>query len=249
MPGVKTTGFAQGLFEISSTKKERLGTLRVEPDGRVFAYAKAGSTALAAGKLNVSSAPSATSTDETVATSAAVGDYSLSVTFGGAKTANLYADGYLWINDDTGEGHVYRVKNHAAGTTAVVINLEDPIRVAVTAGSGTASCYPNPQDGVVVLPAATAAAVGAPAGFAPTVVTASYYFWHLVKGPTAALVSGTVVLGNEVYGDFTASTGVEGAVIPGSTLAMQIIGGCVGVCLVVNATTEYSFINARISGY
>ena len=70
-----------------------------------------------------------------------------------------------------------------------------------------------------------------------------------MKGPTAALVSGTVVLGNEVYGDFTGSTGVEGAVIPGSTLAMQIIGGCVGVVLVVNATTEYSLINARISGY
>ena len=48
---MKTVGFAQGLYEVSSIQKEELGMLRIEPDGRKFRYAKAGAVALSPGKI------------------------------------------------------------------------------------------------------------------------------------------------------------------------------------------------------
>jgi hypothetical protein len=241
--------FGQKWYQQSASQKEELGTLLTLNDGRVFAYAKAGGTALAASKLMLTAAVSSSANDEVVAATSAIGAKSVSVTFGGAMSASAYKDGFLHVNDDTGEGHVYGIKDHAAGTTAVIVHLKDPVRVAITAGAGTVTLTKHPQDGVVVLPAATAAAVGAPAGIPPIPVTASYYFWNQVKGPCAALVHGTIVLGNVVYGDFTASTAVAGALIPASTLAMQVIGGQIGVVLHVNVDAEYALINLSIPGY
>jgi hypothetical protein len=48
MKPLKTQGFAQRLYEQSSTKRETLGRLRFTDDGRAFRYAKAGGT-IAAG--------------------------------------------------------------------------------------------------------------------------------------------------------------------------------------------------------
>ena len=87
------------------------------------------------------------------------------------------------------------IKDHAAGTTAVQVNLKDPIRVAFTAGASTVSCIANAQDGVVVFPTTQTAA---PAGVPPIAVTASYYFWNQVKGPLPVWTYGTVVIGNDV---------------------------------------------------
>lgn len=241
--------FGQKWYQQSASQKEELGTLLTLNDGRVFAYAKAGGTGLAAGKLVLTAAVSSNANDEVVAATSAIGAKTVSVTFGGAQTASTYKDGFLHVNDDTGEGHVYGIKDHAAGTTAVIVHLKCPVRVAITAGAGTVTLTKHPQDGVVVLPATTAAAVGAPVGVPPVAVTASYYFWNQVKGPAAVLTHGTVVLGNVVYGDFTASTGVAGAVIPASTLAMQVIGGQIGTVLHVNIDTEYSLVMLSIPGY
>lgn len=245
----KRGAYAQPLYKASSVQLEELGTPYETNDGRLFVYARAGGTALAVGKINIAAATVATSTDETIAASGAIGAEYVSVTFGGAVTADYYKEGYLHINDDTGEGYVYRVKGHPAGTTAVQVDLDEPVRAAFTAGASTASVTKHPQDGVVVLPAATAASVGILTGVAPIAVTANYYFWHQVKGPAAVLVHGTVVIGNEVYADWTASTGVAGACIPVSTLAMQIIGGRVGTCIKVNADTEYALVMLSIPGY
>ena len=50
---MKRTGFQQGLLQESATAKEMVGTLRITRDGRKFRYAKAGGSALAAGKANI----------------------------------------------------------------------------------------------------------------------------------------------------------------------------------------------------
>jgi len=239
---VKTQGFAQDIYAKSSVQLEALGTLRVLDDGRAFAYARAGAVDLAAGKVTQTAIPSATSTDEVVAASAAVGDMSISVTFGGAVTADFYKDGYLWVNDDTGEGHVYRVRGHAAGTTAVIVNLKDPVRVAITAGAGTVSLIQNPQDLVIVYPTT---GTGAPAGIPPIPVTANYYFWNQVKGPAAVLTDGTIVIGQHVR----VSDGTAGAVEPLDRDGTAEDEAAVGTVLQVNATTEYSLIMLDIPGY
>lgn len=239
---LKTQGFAQDIYAQSANKLEELGTIRILSDGRTFAYARAGATDLAAGKVTQTAIPSANASDETVAASAAVGDMSISVTFGGAVTADFYKDGWLWINDDTGEAHVYRIRSHAAGTAAVIVYLKDPIRVAVTAGAGTVSCIQNPQDLVLVYPTT---GTGAPAGVPPIPVTANYYFWNQVKGPAAVLTDGTVVIGQHVR----VSDGVAGAVEPLDRDGTHENEAEVGTVLAVNANTEYSLINLAIHGY
>ena len=238
---LKTQGFAQDIYKESSVQLEELGTLRILSDGRKFQYARAGATALAAGKVTQTAIPSANASDEVVAASAAVGDMSISVTFGGAVTADFYKDGLLWVNDDTGEGHLYRVRGHAAGTTAVIVYLKDPIRVAVTAGSGTVSLIQNPQDLVIVYPTS---GTGAPAGVPPIPVTANYYFWNQVAGPVPVLTDGTVVIGQHVR----VSDGVAGAVEPLDRDGSDENEAEVGTVLAVNANTEYSLINLAI-GY
>jgi len=238
---LKTQGFAQDIYKESSVQLEELGTLRILSDGRKFQYARAGATALAAGKVTQTAIPSANASDEVVAASAAVGDMSISVTFGGAVTADFYKDGLLWVNDDTGEGHLYRVRGHAAGTTAVIVYLKDPIRVAVTAGSGTVSLIQNPQDLVLVYPTS---GTGAPAGIPPIPVTANCYFWNQVAGPVPVLTDGTVVIGQHVR----VSDAVAGAVEPLDRDGTDENEAEVGTVLAVNANTEYSLINLAI-GY
>jgi hypothetical protein len=238
----KITGWMQDIFQESATQKETLGAVRQLEDGRVFAYAKNAAVALAAGKLTQSAAPSANANDETVAADAAVGDLSVSVTFGGAVTADFYKDGWLWVNDDTGEGHIYQVKTHAAGTTAVIVYLKDPIRVAITAGAGTVSLVQNTQNAVIVAPTTL---TSAPAGVPLIPVTASYYFWNQVKGPCPILIDGTVVIGQHVR----VSDAVAGAVEPLDRDGSDENEPDIGTVLSVNANTEYGLINLAIPGY
>lgn len=232
-----TTAFGiQDPLTISSTQKLPLGAKARLADGRAFVYGKAGASDLAYGLMAMQAAPSANANDEVVAASAAVGDTSISVTFGGAVTANQYAGGYLWVNDDTGEGQVYTVTKHAAGTTGVTVYLGEAIRVAVTAGSGTVSAIVHPCQDLII----GAATAGAPVGVPLVTVTAAYYAWFQVSGPAPVLTSGTVVIGNPVI------LAASGAVAPNTETTFI---AHVGTVLSVNATTEYSLINLAIPGF
>jgi hypothetical protein len=181
-------------------------------------------------------APSANANDEVVAASAAIGDQTISVTFGAAVTANQYQGGFLWVNDDTGEGCMYNIKSHPAGTAGVIVTLVEPIRVAVTAGSGTVSAIVHPCKALII----GAATAGAPVGVPLVTVTAAYYAWFQVAGPAAVLGAGTLVIGNPVI------LAASGAVAPNTETTFI---AHLGVVLAVNATTEYSLINLAIPGF
>ncbi|MCE5336820.1 MAG: hypothetical protein LLG06_19760 [Desulfobacteraceae bacterium] len=235
--------FAQKWYQQSATQKEELDTIMELNDGtgRVFAYALAGATDLAVGKVTQTAVATDNAHNEALSStqSAAIGDTSLTMTFGGAVTASFFKDGYLWVNDATGEGHMYRVKDHPAGTADVKVDLKDPIRVALVASTSEVSLLQNRQALVVIAVAATL--TGCPIGVPPIPVTAGYYFWNQVKGPTAVLTAGTVVLGNSVCVLTT-----DGAVAPKATDSVLCT---VGTVLRVNGNTEYSLINLAIPGY
>jgi hypothetical protein len=230
---LKTQGFAQGIYQQSSTQLHDLDTVRYLSDGRAFAYARAGAVALAVAKMNQSPAPSANANRETVAANAAVGATVLSVTFGGSVTADFYKDGFIY---DALAGDMYRVKTHAAGQTAVQMYLKEPLRVAWTTNS-KATCIANRQNLVIVSPTTL---TSAPAGIAPIAVDINYYFWNQVKGPAVCLFAGTLVIGQNIVPLTTA-----GAVAPS---AGDVIANC-GTVLSVDATTEYGLVNLAIPGY
>lgn len=192
----KTVGFSQGIHETSSTQKEKLGTLRVLSDGRKFRYAKAGGTALAAGIPTQSAAAEANHINKQCA-AAAVGTVAVFVTVGGtAVTEDQYKDGWLMVNDGTGQYDCYPVLGNSAcagsGTTTVV--LAEPIRTALV-GSGTSevSLIPNAFYAVVV-----GAANGHFAGVPIVAVPANYYYWSQTGGMCCALNTNAVAVGSEL---------------------------------------------------
>jgi hypothetical protein len=252
----KEGGFAQALFQASATKMEMLGRLRRDGD-RWYAYAKAGATALTAGQLTTVTPP-VSGHEAMVCVAASKGDYNVTVTPLTANvTANQYKDGYLHIDNGAGIGNAYRIDYHAAITLSVagVVYLIEPIRTALTTAS-TATFNYNNQDGVVVLPAATATATGAIAGVPPRDVPANYYFWNQIKGPAPiscdSNTTGVLVKGNIVIADWTATSGSLGSVIPiaaTSSIADVIKGGFIGTVLRVNAAGTAAMINLNLLGY
>ena len=190
--------FAQGLYETSSTQKEELGTLRFTGDGRKFRYALNGDTALAVGAMTISPAAVANHINCSVV-AAAVGDTSVSLTAGGtAVTLDQYKDGYLQINDGTGEGYSYGIdSNTACGTTGTtILKLKRPVAVALVASATSeASLIKNPYSGIVV---ATTTQAAIPAGIPPVVVTAAYYYWSQTAGLAICQVDGTPAVGTRL---------------------------------------------------
>lgn len=227
----------QDLLDVSTTAKLPLGTLIRLQDGRMFMYGQAGGTELAYAKLNQQAAPSANANNEVVATAAAVGDVSVGVTFGGAVTANQYQGGFLYVNDANGEGQLYTVKSHPAGTTNVIVKLNEAVRVAITT-SGEVSLIAHPMAGLIVAPTTL---TGAIMGVNLVTVPASNYAWFQVKGPCVVLTDGTLVIGENCI----PSNGTAGAVEPSASDTLPVVG----TVLSVNASTEYSLINLDIPGF
>ena len=193
--------------QTSTTKAQELGTLAMASGGRKYRYAKAGATALDAGKLTVAADVVANHVDIAAAVAAAIGDTSVSVTLGAtAATANQYADGYLVVNDAAGEGTAYRIKGHGAhaGSGTLVVNLFDPIAVALTTSS-VVSLQKNTFDAVVI--SATDQA-DLPAGVPNVPVAIGAYFWCQTGGDCAVLSDEPVTAGLAI----TTGTGVTGAV-------------------------------------
>lgn len=239
---MKIGGFAQPIYQQSATQKEELGTLLTTKDGRVFAYSRNGAADLAAGKLTQAAAPDSNAHNEKIAAAAAAGATTIVVTFGGAVLADAYKDGYVHINDEAGEGHIYRVKGHPAGTANVPVYLHDPIRVALVADTSEITLTKHPQDSVIVLPTT---ATSVPIGIPPIPVTANSYFWNQVKGPAPVLTDGTIVIGQHVR----LSDAVAGAVEPLDRDGTAEDEAVVGTVLQVNGTGEYSLIMLAIPGY
>jgi hypothetical protein len=188
--------FAQGLYEVSTTKKENLGTLRVTPDGRKFRYAYCGATQLEVGVTTTMLAATADHVNISVAAAAAIGDMTVSVTTAStAITADAYADGYFQVNSGTGCGHQYLIDSNTSCATSgtSVITLRDPIRVAlVTAATTEVSLIPNPWNGTVIMATSTSA----PAGIPVTVVPINNYYWSQTGGHACIWADGGCAVGS-----------------------------------------------------
>lgn len=195
----KRTGFAQGIYDQSSTQKETIGTLRVTRDGRKFRYARNGAGALSAGKANVAAASAAEVINEACASAHAIGDFIIeeTITAGVAFAEDLYAGGFFQITDGTGEGHQYEILSSSAGdaaATTIILSLANPIRVALVATTSEFSLVLNPQMNVVQ----TDVEENLCAGIAPIPVTIAYYFWNQTGGVATALGSDTSAIGTSL---------------------------------------------------
>jgi len=235
--------FNQGLFEESSEKKHRLGTIRILDDGRVYAYALAG-TALYAGLLTEGAAADTLAVEKAVAVQAEVGDAHVHITYGAGTTAvaNYFADGYLCsAKVAVYPGPMYKIRSHIAAVSGATldVHLYDKIREILTT-----SCYVsmirNPQAGVILH--TDAAPLSFLTGVPPIDVTNAYYFWNQVKGMCSLALAGTELPGVVCVGSATA-----GSVMPLATVGTQ--APC-GVFTMEGVTdTWHTFVMLSIPGY
>lgn len=230
----------QDIREQSSAQVMALGSLAETRDGRKYRYAKAGASALTPGTMNQQPAIVAAHLDMVTA-AAAVGASSVTVTLGAtAVVRDYYAEGYLFANDNTGQGLLYAISGHDldAGSTTLVINLSEPIIVALDATSQTSLMANKFKEIVITANAATMG--GVPVGVSNIDVTAKYFGWVQTSGPCALLCDSTVfTLGEEVSAPASAVAGsgsLKVATIPTFGHAMQL--GVSGEYQIVDLTLE-----------
>jgi len=240
-------------FTESATQLFPLGTMLHYGD-RTFRYGQMGSGAVTAGKLVQQAVHVAHHTNclvinadaatlGTVAYSHAAGSRAIAIDTAGDTdlTADLYAEGYLHVNDAQGEGQTLRVRTHAAhdhsNDASVVIQTYDPLATAVVKNASQLSLTKNPMSGLIVAPTAE---TGAIVGVTVINMTAAYYGWFAVRGPCAVLAGENLVLGHKVM----RSDADAGACMPdnGDDLTPQI--GQVMASGVVD--TEYALILLNI---
>lgn len=228
-------------FATDTVQQYPLGT-ELRHGLRRFRYALNGGSSIAVAKLVQSVVPLAGHIDEVVDEPAA-GSTTIAFTPNTVTTDDLaeneLADGYLYINDDTGEGYMHQIKSHPAivGGTSGTITLVDPIVVTLGANA-TATVLHNPYRKVIIHPSPPTAPV---MGVTVAAVGANEFCWLQVYGPCPVLIDGTVVIAQEVM----PSTNTDGAVMAlgftEGTPNVTIAPPC-GVVLAVNATTEHGAI-------
>uniref|UniRef100_A0A6M3KJ79 Uncharacterized protein n=1 Tax=viral metagenome TaxID=1070528 RepID=A0A6M3KJ79_9ZZZZ len=220
LKGVGPIPPAQGIYQESSVQMAPLGTRVAFSDGRVFRYAKASGVALAAGKVVGPRFP-ALDTNKNVETTAAIGSYAITVSTAAARTTAT--EGFVVINDQTGEGLMYKIKAAVAGTTTTSTNftLYDPIATATVGGTTEATVLNNPYLDLVV----TANITDEPVGVPPIAVTASYYFWVQTWGICPALMDDAIIGGTLLTISTTDGAVTRAGASAGSTtFANAIIG-------------------------
>jgi hypothetical protein len=235
--------------KVTSTTEDfgvTIGTRLVLPDGRVFRYAFSNGAAGAGTGVQSSAAVANHDSDLAVASAAAVGSKSVSVTLGGTAAAkDLYANGYLFVNDVEGEGHVYRIRQHDAigsgGTGTINLMNGDAISEALVAASSQVGLVASPY--MHVIPSPGGAQTGRTVGFAPAEVADDSYFWAQTWGEAAVLADGTLV----IFRPIRMSDGTAGAVenfASQTASEEQVVGFTTNV---LAATTEYQFAFLTIS--
>lgn len=208
----------------------RLGEVGTTIDGRVFRYAQAGATDLDPGKLTVNADVDTDVVNKTVAATVAANATEVVLDAAGTVTLDTYRDGYLTVNDATGEGISYRVTGNTATTGAAELTayLQEPLKVGLTVDVSEVTLNQNPWDDIVI--SATDQA-DMPTGVPNVTIDDADYGWVQTGGVCSVLFDEAVAKGLAL----TIGTGVAGAVE-----ALDAAGEFqIGVALMAGVDTEY----------
>lgn len=220
----------QELFTSSTTQGTDLGAFATSGDGRGFRYVLAGGTSLVPGKLQQSTAEDTTDWENLTPAAAAIGATQITITTATTNAVNIFANGYMQVTVAPGQGYSYQIKSNIASSAgSLVINLYDPIQVALTTSSRI-DLIPSPYSNVVLNPTT---ATGAIVGAAIYPIINAQFGWLQTRGPANLLAQGTVVVGEQV----AASSTTAGAVVATSGVLASVGFAITGI-----ATTEYGSI-------
>ena len=219
-----------------------LGHILELPDHRQYRFVLNDGTVEVAGNLYQSVASVAGHVNITADVVRAIGATAISATLNGtAPAADIYAEGTVHTNNDTGESYAYRIRRamtagaaHASAASAAVltVNLEagDTVQVALDTTSEV-TLTRNRFHQVLITAAPPTAGL---AGVSPGVAAVDRYYWSQVKGYAAVLASGTLLAGLPVMAGITTAGSVE------STKRRLQAGG--STALVVTTGLAYAYL-------
>lgn len=232
--------FSGDLYAQDQYPQHQVGQLGEDEYGDLYRYAKVGASNISRGKLQLAPTQKTNHHNNAVAAAAAIGATQVSVTIGAtAMVAGEYNNGYLIVNDATGEGQTYRIAQNPAIDSAGTgtIRLERGLVVALTTSSEVTFVH-NAWNGVVEGTAVTVRAAGVPliAG------TAGYYLWLKTRGVASVLIGTAATLGADVI-----VGGTAGAVTDRTDALGASAEPVVGVAdVVLGVATEYNPIRLCI---
>lgn len=224
----------------SSVAAHQLGDVYRDSYGRTFVYAKAGATALSRGKLTVAPDVVANHVNMSFAVAPTAGDDVVKVTLGAtAATADQYKDGWLVVNDGTGEGRAYPVEGNLAADSAgtCTVYLKEAIDTTGALSEANVDLLAGKWNGTVISAADQA---DAPAGVPIVAVAANNYYWSQTGGPCAVLADEAL---SPVGGIVTIGSSTVGAVEELDAVAEPLVGE---VMQTAGVDTEYPMINLQI---
>ncbi len=209
-------------------------------DMRSFRHGVAGGSNISVGKLQQAAAPIAHHANMACGV-AAIGATAVTVTPAGtAGAGNLYSEGYLCINDVTGQGQTFKVKDHLALTasTAFIVNLFDPIKVALDATSEATLVHSGYKNVIEV-----ATSLHRPAGVPLISILTGDYGWLQTKG-VASVLCGTA----RTLGSLCISSGATAGAVVDATDVLGASGErIVGECdIIAGVGTEYNPMTLKI---
>ena len=244
-PSSTAKPFVADPFAESSTQLFPLGTLLIYGD-RTFRYAGIGGSGVTAGKcLSTAALTDANHRDMAVQAAAAAGATSVAVTFGGDTDAaeNLFAEGYLHINDVAGQGQLLRIKSHdavdAGVSTTCTLNLYDKVVTALTTSSKADLITSTYND--LVVSETGGDHVGVVVGITAMDMTADYYGWVQIAGPCSVLYDQNPTGATIKMGDIL----IRGDALAGAVMGVGVVTGdadighqVIGTLMVLNGNTD-----------
>lgn len=233
-------------FNTHTARRFPYGTMLMTQDGRKYRYGLNGAVALVAGRVIQSEVPGANFDDILFASVPAIGDRSVTITTGAtATTLDMFAGGYMVVQDDTGEGHTYLIEGNAAAatTSSCVITLAPPgIRLAPV-GATTVLLVKHPTREMIIHPSPPTALVVGATGSA---MAASVFGWIQSGGPAAVLFTGTAIIGENAVPSLTVDGSLDPYVLseaaPNTGAGQPVVAWVAEVAV----TTEMSFVWLRI---
>ena len=235
-------------YKTYSEKRYPYGRKLELADGRVFRFVRAGTTALIAGNLQQRAVPDAAFDELVVDVARAIGAALFSFTNGATAIAlDDFAEGYVNVEDDAGEGRVYKLADTEpaiAASVAGTFDLAPGVTIREAWTTATTIGITRNRFSQALIKAATI--VSSPLGVAVSDIPASEYGWIQTRGLCSVLTDGTLLVGqlvvpsNGTAGAIEAADGVITEAAPPTGHGLLIP---VGTCEELAATTEFSLIH------